>query len=355
MFNTMTHPNRDIDRARGCLWGLAVGDAVGTTKEFSQPDQPDFPALATGPQVDLVGGGPFALPVGAVTDDTQMAVCLARAVAANRRHPVDEAAALYVTWMHGAFDVGNQTRAALSAIARGASPHEAGHQVWEQSGRNAAGNGSLMRIAALAAGYAMAGNELGATMHGAMADSAITHADPRCQLACASYAAAIWVALRRGADASAMMTAARAALGEPRAAGASAHESDAGWDAARAALLEDLDAAAADNPRLDRAPTHLHQAAGFVRVAYRYAFWHLLHTADWRAAILDAANRGGDADTNAAIIGALLGARDGIAAIPADWLAKVQRATLPGPAAWAEAHHPRHLELVLERALTWQP
>ena len=80
-----------------------------------------------------------------------------------------------------------------------------------------------------------------------------------------------------------------------------------------------------------------------VRLAFRLAFWHARHTRSWRDAVVDVASRGGDADTNAAIVGALLGARDGAEAIPAAWRERVLGATLPGPETWAEAHHPRHL------------
>jgi ADP-ribosylglycohydrolase len=82
---------------------------------------------------------------------------------------------------------------------------------------------------------------------------------------------------------------------------------------------------------------------GFVRVAFRLAFWHAEHTRSWRDAVVDVASRGGDSDTNAAIVGALLGARDGAAAIPAAWVERVLAAPLPGPASWANEHHPRHL------------
>ena len=44
------------DRALGALLGLAVGDALGTTYEFRRMDQPAYPALATGPAVDVGGG-----------------------------------------------------------------------------------------------------------------------------------------------------------------------------------------------------------------------------------------------------------------------------------------------------------
>jgi ADP-ribosyl-[dinitrogen reductase] hydrolase len=58
------------NRFRGCLLGLAVGDAVGTTVEFK-------PRGTFSPLTDMVGGGPFDLKPGAWTDDTSMALCLA--------------------------------------------------------------------------------------------------------------------------------------------------------------------------------------------------------------------------------------------------------------------------------------
>ncbi|MGE0398436.1 MAG: ADP-ribosylglycohydrolase family protein, partial [Kofleriaceae bacterium] len=87
---------------------------------------------------------------------------------------------------------------------------------------------------------------------------------------------------------------------------------------------------------------------GFVRLAFRLAFWHAAHTPTWRAALVDVASRGGDADTNAAIVGALLGARDGESAIPAAWVERVLGATQPGSKRWASAHHPKHLLALVE-------
>ncbi len=62
------------DRVRGCLLGLAVGDAVGTTVEFKQRGSFE-------PVTDMIGGGPFNLALGQWTDDTSMALCLAESLA----------------------------------------------------------------------------------------------------------------------------------------------------------------------------------------------------------------------------------------------------------------------------------
>jgi len=59
-----------IHRYRGSLLGLAAGDVVGTTVEFSRPG-------TFSPVTDMVGGGPFRYRPGQWTDDTSMALCMA--------------------------------------------------------------------------------------------------------------------------------------------------------------------------------------------------------------------------------------------------------------------------------------
>jgi ADP-ribosylglycohydrolase len=227
-----------------------------------------------------------------------------------------------------------------------------------------------MRTAPIA--VALAGDE-SAAIDAAIADSLITHGDPRCVLACAAFDAAIAAAITGevpqsnsssvGGEASGVdagrPAATRSVAGmrmvevARRALATAAARLRTSWaaepidvehvDRAMRDLAADLEAAQIDRPDLYGSELHLHRGAGFVRVAFRLAFWHAVHTPLWRDALVDVASRGGDADTNAAIAGALLGARDGVRAIPPAWIERVLGATQPGPAAWAEAHHPRHL------------
>lgn len=328
------------DRARGALLGLAVGDALGTTLEFARMDQPAYPTLATGPATDVVGKGPFDLAPGMVTDDTQMAVCLARVL--TRHGAIDDAElrARYEAWSEHAFDIGNQTHA---SIARFAEEHP-GFAVWRAADRRPAGNGSLMRTAPI--GVALRGEAL---LAAAIDDSMLTHADPRCVLACCAFDAAIASFIDQR---NAFFEVARQAIADgarllrARWTFASADEL-ACIETAAAELARDLDAAASPDPGVYGDELDLNRTAGFVRVAFRLAFWHAAHTPAWRDALVDVASRGGDADTNAAITGALLGARDGAEAIPVEWELKVLGAMLPGPASWIDAHHPRLLFALL--------
>jgi ADP-ribosylglycohydrolase len=335
-------------RPLGALLGLAVADALGTTYEFERIEQAPYPALATGPATDVVGKGPFGLVAGQVTDDTQMAVCLARSLATDpaRQHiEILDLGTRYVAWYQHAFDVGNQTARSLGKIENGVSIGMAGREVWHESDRRPAGNGSLMRTAPIGVHFARS-NDLQVVVDAALTDAVITHADPRCGLACAAFDAAIAAAVGRNATAAQMAAAAREAL--PIAARRlrelwSDNRDDlAALASAEEVLDRDLTAARSADPGVYGSELDVHRTAGFVRVAFRLAFWHLAHTPSWRDAVIDVASRGGDADTNAAIVGALLGARDGVTAIPGAWLDRVLAATQPGPAEWADAHHPRH-------------
>src|SRR3954471_7939099 len=111
------------DRFRGALLGLAVGDAVGTTVEFSPPG-------TFAPVTDMVGGGPFSLPAGYWTDDTSMALCLAESLLDRGGFdPVDQLERYVRWWRQGhlsstgtCFDIGRATRLALQRFRRTGAP-----------------------------------------------------------------------------------------------------------------------------------------------------------------------------------------------------------------------------------------
>lgn len=326
-------------RALGSLFGLAVGDALGTTNEFKEMRAPPFPALAEGPVDDVIGGGPFSLPAGGVTDDTQMAAALAVDIARAGTVDADAIARRYLAWMQVAFDIGIQIGQALDLVAAGVPASQSGRRIWEERQRFPAGNGALMRTGVIGV---LLPSPAAARRDATFADAAITHFDPKCQLACAAYNASIAHAVLADAAPSPrdLVTAAEAELA-PAAEALHARHADlrAEIAAAEAALRIDLVAARADDPDLYGNDVNLQRHAGFVRVAFRLAYWHLLHAPTFTAALIDVANRGGDADTNAAITGALWGAYAGVDAIPHAWIERVSRA----PGLPLAGFHPRDL------------
>jgi ADP-ribosyl-[dinitrogen reductase] hydrolase len=338
----------DPNRGRGVLLGLSVGDALGTTLEFTSPSATPLPTLVRGPHRAIVGRGPFSVSPGQVTDDTQMACCLAASLMTHGHLDIEDVGARYLGWRLYAFDIGTQTSAALSQLALGVPADVAGQEIWLEGHRREAGNGSLMRTAPIGVFFADRPDE---RRRASMDDAAITHFDPRCQLACASFNTAIAEGVTGVADPYRMTELAGAEIRSSARLLLERHrEQSQAIRAAEKDLLHDLDSAAASNPQLYGPEIHLLHHSGFVRVAYRLAFWHLLHTRSFEDALIDTVNRGGDADTNGAITGALLGAVYGEEGIPAAWRQAVLEALCDDRAAGplASAYHP-HLLLRMVR------
>src|ERR1051325_2937905 len=135
-------PMTTLDRYRGCLLGLAAGDALGTTLEFQHPG-------AFEPITDIVGGGPFHLKPGEWTDDTSMALCLAESLVTRRGFDPVHQLETYVRWWRDGhysvkgrcFDIGITTSRALQRFVQTGQPYPG------STDPSAAGNGSLMRLA----------------------------------------------------------------------------------------------------------------------------------------------------------------------------------------------------------------
>jgi ADP-ribosylglycohydrolase len=320
------------------LLGLAVGDALGTTLEFTSIDGLSFPELVRGPHREVTGGGPFDLQPGQVTDDTQMAVCLFDSIVAKEGLDPTDLLARYRSWMAVAFDVGNQTRAALGAKGDGRA-------VWESSGRRAAGNGALMRSAPI--GVLFAADPV-ARREATFGDGALTHFDPRSLLACAGFNAAIGAAVEIRDSKRAAGELVTAVCDEVAVAALALAERypdlRAEIENARVSTIEDVDLASREDPQLYGPAIDLRKQQGFVRVAFRLALWELLHAPSFEDALVDVVNRGGDADTNAAIAGALLGAYYGIDAIPDRWLATLLGVEVGGQMSIPQFHPSRFVD-----------
>ena len=138
----MPNSMETIERYRGCLLGLAAGDALGTTLEFRSPG-------SFGPIRDIVGGGPFHLKPGQWTDDTSMALCLAESLIEREGFdPVDQLER-YLNWYRNGhlsstgkcFDIGGTVRSALLRFEKAREPY------CGSTDPNTAGNGSIMRLA----------------------------------------------------------------------------------------------------------------------------------------------------------------------------------------------------------------
>jgi ADP-ribosyl-[dinitrogen reductase] hydrolase len=172
-----------LDRYKGCLIGLAVGDALGTTLEFKSPG-------TFTPIDDMVGGGPFGLDPGEWTDDTSMALCLAESlIECKGFDPVDQMERYLMWYRKGhlsstgtCFDIGNTCSSAISKFESSGEPY------CGSTDSHSAGNGSLMRLAPVPLFFA-SNPEEAIEMSGN--SSRTTHGAETCVSACRYFAALI--------------------------------------------------------------------------------------------------------------------------------------------------------------------
>lgn len=282
-----------IERYRGCLLGLAVGDAVGTALEFTSPG-------TFQPIREMVGGGPFKLAPGQWTDDTSMALCLADSLlACGGFDPADQMARYVRWWREGylsstgtCFDIGGTTHAALAAFERTGQPYSG------PTDPRSAGNGSLMRLAPVPLFFAQQPVE---AIHRSADSSRTTHGARTAVDAC-RYFAALLVGALQGA--------AKEQLIGPY------YTPVAGlWE--RDPLAEEIARIAAGSYR-HRNPPEI-RGTGYVVHTLEAALWAFFHGRDFRDGCLRVVNLGEDADTTGAVYGQLAGAFYGEAGIPAEW------------------------------------
>lgn len=278
-----------LDRYRGCLLGLACGDAVGTTVEFR-------PRGSFRPVTDMTGGGPFSLQAGEWTDDTSMALCLAHSlVYCKGFNPVDQMNR-YCNWYNvgymssngECFDIGGTVSAALRRYLGNHEPF---------AGSNApdtAGNGALMRLAPIPMFYALDEQSL----FKYAADSTRTTHGAQEAIACSRLFAMQLRAALSGASKQEILS---QISFEP--------------------LGENVQAIA-DGSYRSKTESQI-KGSGYAVASLEAALWCFDQTESFEEAILRAANLGDDADTTAAICGQIAGAYYGVAGIPSHWLDKL--------------------------------
>ncbi|GAA2383359.1 ADP-ribosylglycohydrolase [Catellatospora methionotrophica] len=296
------------DRVAGALLGVHAGDALGATVEFDSWEYIRF--RYPGGVREIMGGGVFEWPPGHATDDTD----LTRAVALAYLDPGDDvvlaAARRMLNWYEGDWpgrapgrppvDVGGATEDGLRAFAQTGDPGGSG------AGPGRAGNGSLMRCIPTA----LAVRDRDRRIRDSMRISAVTHSDVRCTVACAAYNEIV-AALVDGVAANGAVAAGAAVARE-------LHNTDV---LAAIALGERLDLAELARTGVTGLPD---DGNGYVLDSLALAVAAVLDLRDLTDVLIDIVALGNDSDTNAAIAGGLLGARDGASSIPDGWLSLLQ-------------------------------
>ena len=133
-----------LDRAKGCLFGQVIGDNLGALVEF-QTEEEIADAYPDGVR-DLRDGGCWDILAGQATDDSELALALARTLLETGSYDREAIAAAYGDWYaSGPFDIGRTIRQALSAAAGAEAGHKA-DAASSQANAVSEANGSLMRV-----------------------------------------------------------------------------------------------------------------------------------------------------------------------------------------------------------------
>jgi ADP-ribosylglycohydrolase len=289
-----------MDRYHGCLLGLAVVDAVGTTLEFQPPG-------SFKPVSDMTGGGPFHLKPGQWTDDTSMALCLAESLAECRCFDPSDQMRRYVRWYREGylsstgrcFDIGNTTRSALHRFEKTGEPFSG------PTDPQQAGNGSLMRLAPVPMFYA-ASPETAIEKSGE--SSRTTHGADVCIDACRYFGGLIAGALA-GATKDDLL---------------SDHYAPIPGYWKKHPLDPQIDEIAGGSFKKKNPPEI--KGTGYVVQSLEAALWAFYHGNTFEEGCLLAVNLGDDADTTGAIYGQIAGAYYGASGIPEKWISKIAMA-----------------------------
>lgn len=285
----MTHENPAT--GAGVLLGLACGDALGRPVEgvAAKAIQNEHGTI----EEMLVGRG----PPGTVTDDTELALCIAQSLDEQREFNPTNIAARFLEWYESnPLSIGMTTGWALYDLSTGYTWDKAGKRAWE--GNNAS-NGSVMRCAPLALAYHDDANTL---VEVSKQSSVITHYDPRCVYGCAVLNLTL-AALIEDADA-------------PLWTALDHVESEAPTE-----LVDALrPVCRSTDSQIDPATL---ESSGYVIDTLQTALYCGLTAESAEEGIVTAVNRGGDADTVGAVTGAVVGARFGKAELPDQWLATI--------------------------------
>jgi ADP-ribosyl-[dinitrogen reductase] hydrolase len=282
--------SRRSEQIAGCLVGLAVGDALGAPLEFLSRQQvrKRYPEGLR----DLIDS--HLWKKGEYTDDTQMALLIADSLLERKGFQASDLAQRFQNWATTAKDVGIQTRAVVNTVGYVQDPEGCSSRYHAAHPDSSAGNGALMRCAPVAL-FCL--DSLDRLVEVSRATARITHHDPKAQSSCVILNTWIQAAICRG-------------IRDGRAeAIAQLNETERpAWH-----RLAHIEAYKEDDIKSSGYTVHTLEAAA----------WSFLTTESYEEAVIRAANLGDDADTVAAVCGALAGGYYGYAAIPGKWRDKL--------------------------------
>lgn len=275
----------------GCLYGQAIGDALGLGSEFMRKSKvaDTYPDGLSRYEQIIQDNHRSRWERGAWTDDTDMMLCIMDGFD-DGRFDTNRIAKNFKNWCDSdPMGIGSHTLKVLSMADYVDSPEEASKLWWELSRRQSAANGALMRTSVVG----LAKDDVAIQ---AETICRLTHYDPRCIGACVICSEIINNLVWNNRELSLDDIIALSARYDTR-------------------IIEWVELAfkSGDISALELDEPH---TMGYTLRTLAAALWCYSHSADFISGLLAVVNEGGDADTNAAVACAVLGAKFGIQNIP---------------------------------------
>lgn len=313
-----------FDRAYGTLLGQCIGDALGAQVEFSS--RATIHQRYPGGVREMTGGGPHNTLPGQITDDSELALALARAIVEKGHFEPHTVAQAYVDWKRsGPFDCGGTCGNAFGGQFDETFPM-ADQVHWNAiKAKTSQANGALMRVSPIGVSTVQISQTLCEQF--AMDDAALSHVHPNCQIASAVLAVGIRSYIL-GFEEESLRRAFEVARRKSIEFG---HDEVFDW---------------INEARTE--PSKADSQIGWVRHGITAAIHFALHAKSFEEGIVETINLGGDTDTNAAIVGALLGAKFGAKQIPERWIKPVLEVEARRP----EVYRTNDLPALAEALLT---
>ncbi|WP_203256190.1 ADP-ribosylglycohydrolase family protein [Hyunsoonleella ulvae] len=293
-----------LEKIRGGIIGVAVGDALGVPYEFLSRDE-----MKERPAKEMIGYGSHNQPAGTWSDDSSLTFCLMEGLLEgyNTKNIADK----FIEWYdesywtpHGhVFDIGVTTRQSIFYMKKGHTPEICGGMDEYSNG-----NGSLMRILPLV--YFIKDIEGIDERYQIVKNiSSLTHAHLRSVIACFIYVEYALELLVNSNKIEAYQIIKNRVKTFLNTKDLNPQELGFYFD-----ILED-DIYSIEEDRIS--------GSGYVVNSLKASLWCFINMNNYEDAVMKAINLGEDTDTTAAIAGGLAGLYYGINSIPKTWRDKL--------------------------------
>ncbi|CAG9333579.1 unnamed protein product [Blepharisma stoltei] len=290
-----------IDLALGCVFGAFIGDSLGSYIEFENSISEGMLSET----LEMRGGGPFSVGPGQVTDDSELAMCLLRGLyEGNGKFNLDLIAKYYKEWYcTGPFDIGKTTKNALKVYKDNPAFAKFSIASSKELNKKSKSNGSFMKCTPMAVFCRNLNDK--EIRRAVSLECSMTHSNLEIQDAQVCYIKAIVSLFRYPGDRVRAYNEAKSM--------ARRYETKEWFD--------DIE---------NSQPMKADHKIGRAKIAFDHAFRHLRNESNYFDAMTGILRLGGDTDTNAAIVGGLIGAADGYSGIPKNWKEKVKNFKFEG-------------------------